>query len=303
MLAPTVDTAPRPSVLPLEDATGTVALWERLDRVLTYKDPSGTWADRYLRSLASELESHLSMVFHRFLGGEVPQRPRVKMTINGAELVPWDPFARSEPGTKNLGATAYEMRTDDGSGSVEVEAFVLPPKASFSTETEWRRLSGPKNWNRQQGFYVYRANRLIQAGGWLGLRTIDEHTKLARLALAFPTSLDSAFGINVAKMRVHLPRELREMIEEAVVGAAREARSAYDAKPDQPRAGGLPAPRAGHSAGQLRPRRQSASPESRETARAALEAAAASVRKSAALGAIVAELQSMNPEVAHELGW
>ena len=68
-----------------------------------------------------------------------------------------------------------------------------------------RRLSGPLNWNRQQGLYIYRADRLVQWGGWNGIRGIDEHTKLARAALDFDTDLDSVFNINVAKMRVTHP--------------------------------------------------------------------------------------------------
>ena len=48
-------------------------------------------------------------------------------------------------------------------------------------------------------------SRLVQWGGWNGIRGIDEHTKLARAALDFDTELDSVFNINVAKMRVTHP--------------------------------------------------------------------------------------------------
>ena len=74
-------------------------------------------------------------------------------------------------------------------------------------------MSGPLKWNRQQGIYIYRANRLVQYGGWNGVRGIDEHTKLARASLDFDTDLDEAFQINVAKMRVVLPPTLKQMLE------------------------------------------------------------------------------------------
>ena len=77
-------------------------------------------------------------------------------------------------------------------------------------------MSGPLKWNRQQGIYTYRASRLVQWGGWAGVRSIDEHTKLARVSLEFDTDLDEAFNINVAKMRVALPSQLRHMIERPV---------------------------------------------------------------------------------------
>jgi len=70
---------------------------------------------------------------------------------------------------------------------------------------------------RGQGIYVYRADRLIQAGGWAGLPGVDEHTKLARAALDFDPVLDELFGVNVAKMRVGLPAQLRQMIEGSAV--------------------------------------------------------------------------------------
>ena len=83
---------------------------------------------------------------------------------------------------------------------------------AFSSPAEFERLSGPLKWNRQQGLYIYRADRLVQWGGWAGIRGIDEHTKLARAALDFDTDLDAAFNINVAKMRVAIPPQLRSML-------------------------------------------------------------------------------------------
>jgi hypothetical protein len=68
---------------------------------------------------------------------------------------------------------------------------------------------------------------MIQSGGWSKLRTIDEHTKLARVALSFSPKLDEAFKINVAKMRVQLPPQARELLEEAVAPVIKLARKTY----------------------------------------------------------------------------
>ena len=59
------------------------------------------------------------------------------------------------------------------------------------------------------------------------MRGIDEHTKLARAALDFDTDLDSAFHINVAKMRVTIPPELRQMIERPVNELCGQADNTY----------------------------------------------------------------------------
>ena len=98
-------------------------------------------------------------------------------------------------------------------GRVTLRRFVLPARDEFSSLEEFERYSGPLNWNRQQGIYIYRADRLVQWGGWNGIRGIDEHTKLARASLEFDTDLDSVFNINVAKMRVTLPPQIRQMLD------------------------------------------------------------------------------------------
>src|SRR5436190_1319106 len=87
-------------VQPLQDHTGTVILWEKLDRVLDYKNPHGDWAKAAMLQLAEQLELHLGMVFHRFLAGEVIRKRKLSITINGAKVEAWDPFARSEKGTQ-----------------------------------------------------------------------------------------------------------------------------------------------------------------------------------------------------------
>src|SRR5262249_8099019 len=57
---------------PLKDTTGTVVLWQRLDRLLGYKHPYGESARKRLSQMCRDVEMHLGMVFHRFLSGDVP---------------------------------------------------------------------------------------------------------------------------------------------------------------------------------------------------------------------------------------
>lgn len=199
----------------LEDAPGTVVIWEELDRVVPTKNASGGWARRRFENLQQRTADHLSMVFHKFLSGEV-SKERLVITVNGQKLLPWDPFARSENGTRELAKQIFEIEHGDVAGQVTLRRFILPGRDGFSTPSEFDRLSGPLKWNRQQGLYTYRAGRLVQWGGWAGVRSIDEHTKLARASLEFDTDLDEAFNINVAKMRVALPAQLRSMIERPI---------------------------------------------------------------------------------------
>jgi hypothetical protein len=224
-----VPASERPDELiePLENSTGTVVLWEQLDRVLGYKIPWGDRARNGFFRLAEELDLHLGMVFHRFLSGEARRRKRLKIAINGTAVEAWDPFARSEKATISLPNQEFEITSDEGPGLVAYRPYILPPRERFSTQKEFDRLAGPGKWNYQQGFYIYRADRMIQSGGWSHMRTSDEHTKLARVALEFMPDLDSAFDLNVSKARVNLPAKLKQELKLPIEHLAKQARKAY----------------------------------------------------------------------------
>ena len=187
---------------------GTVVFWTQLDRVIDLDKPESGWNRRRLEVNADKIRSHLGMVFHRFLENAVPGRAPLTISVNGVRAEPWNPMAPTE-------ATAQlpTIHVNAGHGSdITVGRYVLPARHEFSDPSEFERLSGPRKWNRQQGFYVYRAHRMIQSGGWCGLRAIDEHTKLARVSLDFPTSVDTDFKIDVSKMRVSLPAQIKSLL-------------------------------------------------------------------------------------------
>jgi hypothetical protein len=90
----------------------------------------------------------------------------------------------------------------------------------------------------RQGFYFYRNERLIQAGGWNGIRTDAEpHASLARVKVELPGAYDHAFGLNVQKSGVSVPAQFIEAITVARSGEltfaqyVRDAIEAYGRKP------------------------------------------------------------------------
>lgn len=218
---------------PLKDTTGTVVLWRRLDRILGYKHPYGESARKRLSQTCRDIELHLGMVFHRFLTGEFRNK-RFKLLLNGNEIRPWDPFCRGEMKTKKLQPIPIQVEHEGVSGEVLFEPYVLPHQDDFSSPEAFRAASGPANWNQQQGFYIYRAGRMIQSGGWSNLRAPDEHIKLARVAVSFSPTLDEAFKINVAKMRVQMPPLIRDAVRDATAPVMKLAREVYDRKPARP---------------------------------------------------------------------
>lgn len=303
----------RPGYLvePLKKGTGTVVLWEQLDRVLGYKIPWGERARTGFFSLADDLEQHLAMVFHRFLSGEAKRRKKLRIAINDTPVEPWDPFAREEAATKDLPGKELEITGDDGLGIVAYSPFILPPQEKFSSLQAFSRYAGPLKWNYQQGFYIYRSDRMIQSGGWCRMRTSDEHTKYARVALDFRPDLDSAFDLNVVKARVNLPADLRIKLKPLVEGIAKKARKAYT-----PAGGGSPggggASGTGHPGGSGGTGGAGHTGGSGGSGRAgsvkayigqAIEDAAGKANELPALNRIKASLKEDEPDTSHEIGW
>jgi hypothetical protein len=234
---------------PLRTSVGTVVLWERLDRVLSYARPDGAAAMRAVAQLVEDVEQHLAMVFHRFLSGELRRgRARVKITVNGREIAAWDPFARAEPATRCLERQWVRIQHRGRSYRIRVQPHVLPTQIQFSSPEAHAAAGGPRRWNRQQGLYIYRRDRMIQSGSWNRLRTLDEHSKLARIAVDIPPDAETAFQINVSKMSVVLPAEIRPALGAVVSGVVTRAQEAYrqrirlvpgpDAPPAPPSASG-----------------------------------------------------------------
>jgi hypothetical protein len=179
-----------------------------------------------------EIADHLAMVFHRFLSREARRRLPLNILINDRPLRAWDPFARNETETRALAEQKLALTDGSASHRVAVRPYVLPSESRFSTPRAHHAAGGPRRWNRQQGFYFYRNDRMIQAGGWNRIRTSDEHTKLARISVDFSPAADHLFELNVSKTQVRVPAELRAELATIASSVARFAQDSYRGKSD-----------------------------------------------------------------------
>ena len=205
-----------------ENGVGTVVIWEKLDKVLSNSAKGNDAAAREeLLNQLSLLEQHLAMVFHRFLDGSIPGREAMEIVVNGQNVRPWDPFARAESTIvavdKTLKINGFE---------VGFTGYVLPGEKEMSKKA-FSDAAGPKRWLEGQGFYVYRNFRLIRWGGWLRQRGVDEHLKLARIALDIPSSLDQIFTVNVAKSSISIPETISKTLTPLVKEVTAKADQRY----------------------------------------------------------------------------
>jgi len=184
------------------ECSGTVVLWETLDRLVT-----DGFSAQDMIDLADEVEAHLAMTFHRLLD------EGLTLLLNGRRIRGWDPFLTGHPG-KALESVEYRLLHASG---VTAQCHVLPHK-DLMKAGEYEGAGGPGGWAAQQGFYIYRNKRLLLAGGWLGLGergrrwTRDEPHRLARIRLDIPNSADSDWKINILKSTASVPVRLRSQL-------------------------------------------------------------------------------------------
>lgn len=214
----------------LQKTQGTIVLWEKLDRILSNKVDGRKTTRENFAAMCRQIEEHLAMVFHRFLDGEAKRKLPLSLYINGNKIQAWDPFVKSEPETRILQKHNLVFNQNDHQVSVLVQPYILPHESMFSSKAAHAAAAGPKKWNRQQGLYIYRNDRLIQSGGWNRLRAADEHTKLARIAIDFDSSADEAFQIDIAKMKVQIPSAIRKELQEITTTVASVANTVYREK-------------------------------------------------------------------------
>ena len=183
---------------------GTIVLWEKLDRIVT----TGFTEQDFL-DLLDRVEQHLAMVFHRYLAGPYP---RLRLFLNSQPVKSWDPFLANHPSTWS---SPIERIQGEG-GYIEVQCHVLPHKDRLDAN-EHDTAAGPDGWTAQQGFYVYRNERLLVAGSWLGLGrgrswTKEEAHRLARIRLDIPNSADAEWKIDIRKSTARPPVSIRERL-------------------------------------------------------------------------------------------
>jgi hypothetical protein len=215
-----------PVVEHLYSTTGTAVTWERLNRLLNFQDPAGGRAENDFKRLIQELKISLGATFHRYLTGEQRSK-KVMIFVNGDLVESWDPFCRTEKNTVELESFSIPISMDGRKGLVKFRPFVLPAQSQFSSSSAHLRAGGPAKWNKQQGFYLYRSGRLLQSGGWCGLRTSDEHSKLARVLVEIPAGFDDLFKVNISKMKINFPRELREETIQKLAPTLKKANDSY----------------------------------------------------------------------------
>ena len=189
--------------------TGTLVIWRDLDRL--FEDETGLKRDEIVNEKLAVVERHLSLVFHRFLAGEVKGRKKLAIRINGHQIAPFDPFCRKNAATQML--PEETVWVDDV--AVTMQPYILPHHSRL-TASEYDFYQDRSDFISNQGAYVYRNGRLMAWGDWFRLVPKGEATKLARVQIDFPNSLDEAWTIDIKKSRARPPHAVRERLRQII---------------------------------------------------------------------------------------
>jgi hypothetical protein len=192
--------------------SGTVVLWENIDGIKVKKMA----VESSLKKIIKKLKIYIGLHFHRFIEDEDLEIVIEYQNIEHMdEKIVEEIFALNPiPDKDESPSSSYPAKfTLDipSAGPLDMYCAIWQPN---SKAMEYK-LGG--NAASMQGFYFYRNNRLIQAGGWNGWVNADSepHSSLARVVINLPQEYDQYFGINVQKDRIITPENFIDAVEDS----------------------------------------------------------------------------------------
>lgn len=177
--------------------SGTLVIWEKLDRIVGNAEVTNESVKNAFYQEMISVKNHLSLVFHKFI-----ESKRIKIFFQNTEIESYNPFLL------NLNPKP-EMGQPESFGNVEITYFILPHMSEIG-KTDYENSGGSLGWFQEQGFYIYRGDRLLVAGDWLGLEKKRDYSKLARIAVNFTNANDFNWNLDIKKSTASPPLEIRK---------------------------------------------------------------------------------------------
>ncbi|OBG76440.1 MULTISPECIES: ATP-binding protein [unclassified Mycobacterium] len=191
---------------------GTSVIWTQIRSI--YRGRNEAEARLWLANAEQALRSHLGLVFHRLIeNGRLQievladERDQIGLGI-GVPITPIDPFGYATSGhpgyPKQLVATA-------GGAKVRMQCHIWPAKSDITGF----RIAG-KQGGSFQGFYIYRNDRLLQAGGWSDTAIPGPARQLARVELDDASAIGSFVTMNPEKHGLKFEPIFHDAVSHAV---------------------------------------------------------------------------------------
>jgi hypothetical protein len=190
--------------------SGTIVRWDDIHTFPATADDDRV--EDYLSHSITIVREHLGLVFHRVLEAndlclDIDVANSDTLLIGPPVAVtPIDPF-----GYQRSGRPRYpkQLIAHGESGELVLRCHVWPGR---STLPQFKLPGGPMD---RQGLYFYRHGRLLQAGGWDGIRAADRRLQLARVEVEIDGDSEGLYRMNPEKSRVHITQEFGYLAEQA----------------------------------------------------------------------------------------
>lgn len=187
-------------------SNGTIVFWDKIDRLDLGENPRNK--EQKFDNLMSEVNDNLDLVFHRYISPVLGSR-KVNIVCNGNKLKGFDPFFINK---------SEEMHYEEiifNNAKIGVQPYVLPHHTKV-TKDDWNYYSGKRGYLHEQGFYIYRNKRLIIYANWFRLIPKSELTKLLRVKIDIPNTLDHLWKIDIKKSNAVPPIEIKEKLKNII---------------------------------------------------------------------------------------
>lgn len=192
---------------PIAGTSGTELIWTKCDRL----SEDRSLGLSQFNELIVAARNRLSIIFHRYIRGS-HGASKLQISINGTPLEESDPFYTSHPATQILPEESVVLRTGQ---VIRLRAYTLPHYSKLR-KREYETLGGEEGYVKNQGFYIYRNNRLIIWGTWFRLAKHGELSKLVRISIDISNDLDTMWKITVDKSDAQLPAALKSRLKDLI---------------------------------------------------------------------------------------
>ena len=197
----------------LLETGGTQLIWEKIK---SFEGTDHTSSKKIIEESMVELKKYIALHFHKFTNQK-------NFYVQHLKVVPFDPFLSKMKGNQEGGEEPL-VRTKGG--KVTAKVHILPHHSNL-TQSEIDSFGGMEEIYRGQGLYIYRENRLIVAGGWMGLSRAYQLGKLARIEINIPASLDNEWSTDVKKSSLQLPQKVKRRLKSLILKPIEKSKRTY----------------------------------------------------------------------------
>jgi hypothetical protein len=190
---------------------GTTVVWSELRS--TYRGASLDEARTWMTQTELKLRGHLGVTFHRLISKQLVE---IEILVDEADhaadaiatpVHAVDPFGYAHTGRPGYPKTI--VASADGQ-DVALSCHIWPAK----TDIPGFRIQG-RSGVEFQGFYIYRNDRLLQAGGWSEVANRSAQRQLARVMIDDAAVIGTLLTMNPEKAGLRFEPRFREALAQA----------------------------------------------------------------------------------------